>query len=627
MPAEEFARRLALSAGHHDTHYAFWIGAGCSISSGIPGAATLVSDRWLPQLQQVRGASGRDLDEWAGEMFPGYDSGNPAAMYGAVMEELFIQPEARQREVEALCDGRFPGFGYAVLAALLARQDGLFNVALTTNFDDLIADAMYVFTEARPLVIPDEALAGFIRPTRMRPLVVKVHGDHRLSPRNTQTETATLKKGISEGIGDLLHDRGVIFVGYGGNDRGISELLHALPSQALPLGVWWVSRSEPSGVLRDWLEERHAIWVESPGFDELMLLFQSEFEIPHPKETKFERLFGSYLSTYRELEKRVGRIPDSDPQASSLKDAAAKTEAAATDWSAVLFQANRIQDEEPDRAEQIYKQGIEDFPRAAILSTAFGQFLLEKGDFKQATAVSGRGLELDPGNEWLLQIYGHAAAASGDSAAASEAFLKRVELAPNDMVARADYGIWLVRNHLVDQAREELDQILEHQPSRGAEFALLAVLLDELGDHTQATIFHLRAIDAIPENANVHANYARCLLALGRPTEARELVREALALSSPIAVATQIESLFYELVICLFLKEEEEAKAALQQLKHRLLNGQRCPTWNFGSVTGFAAGSGMSEHRWIELLANVIEGNGDPSQLEGWPRWQTLQDR
>src|SRR4051812_45196568 len=164
MPAEEFARRLSNSAGQHDTHYAFWIGAGCSISSGIPGAATLVSDRWLPQLQQVRGATGRGVIEWAEESFPAYEPNNPAGLYGVVMEELFIQPEARQREVEALCDGRFPGFGYAVLAALLGRRDGLFNVALTTNFDDLIADAMYVFTEARPLVISDEALAGFIRP-------------------------------------------------------------------------------------------------------------------------------------------------------------------------------------------------------------------------------------------------------------------------------------------------------------------------------------------------------------------------------------------------------------------------------------------------------------------------------
>src|SRR5262249_48920896 len=162
------------------------------------------------------------------------------------------------------CEMRYPGFGYAVLGALLGRDDGLFNVALTTNFDDLIADAMYLFTEARPLVIPDESLAGFIRPTRTRPLVVKVHGDHRLSPHTPPAETARLKEGISDGIGNLLYDRGLIFVGYGGGDEGIADLLSGLPARALPHGVWWVSRKQPDGVLASWLRSRDAVWVESP---------------------------------------------------------------------------------------------------------------------------------------------------------------------------------------------------------------------------------------------------------------------------------------------------------------------------------------------------------------------------
>lgn len=626
MPAEEFVRRLNLSAGQYDTHYAFWIGAGCSISSGIPGAASLVSDRWLPQLQQVRGASELNAAQWAREAIPGHDPDDPGASYGTVMEELFIQPEARQREVEALCDGRFPGFGYAVLAALLARSDGLFNVALTTNFDDLIADAMYVFTEARPLVIPDEALAGFIRPTRMRPLVVKVHGDHRLSPRNTQTETATLKRGISEGIGDLLHDRGVIFVGYGGNDRGISELLHSLPAQALPLGVWWVSRTEPTGVLRDWLEARDAIWVVAPGFDELMLLFQSEFDIPHPKPTKFERLFESYLATFRDLEKRVGRIPDSDPQASSLKGATARAEAVATDWSAVLLQANRIEEEDPDQAEQIYLQGIEEFPRVVFLSQAFAQFLLERGDFTQAITVSENALEQDPENSSLLRIYGHAVAEAGDIDLALETFARRVELAPENLAARADYGIWLVLCGNTADAQKQLDLILEYQPSTSPEFALVAVLLDELEEHEEAAIFHRRAIDLIPENANAHANYARCLIALKRLSEAEQEVDLTLALISPIAVSTLLEALFYKFVMSLFKGEEDEANEILAQMRHHLEGGDRCPIWNFKPVIDFALDVHIPDADWIGPLAEVAGGTSELNTLRTWGRWQASSE-
>jgi protein O-mannosyl-transferase len=63
--------------------------------------------------------------------------------YGEVIDQLFFQPEERQREIEALCDGSFPAFGYAVLSGMMTLDGGRCNVALTTNFDDLIADALF----------------------------------------------------------------------------------------------------------------------------------------------------------------------------------------------------------------------------------------------------------------------------------------------------------------------------------------------------------------------------------------------------------------------------------------------------------------------------------------------------
>ncbi len=104
------------------------------------------------------------------EQVPGYDLENPAASYGKVMELLFHGNEERQREIEALCQGRFPAFGYGVLAKLMESDDDAFGAVLTTNSDDLVADAMYLFTGTTPLVIPCELLTGFIRAQRMRPM-------------------------------------------------------------------------------------------------------------------------------------------------------------------------------------------------------------------------------------------------------------------------------------------------------------------------------------------------------------------------------------------------------------------------------------------------------------------------
>ncbi|MBF8266338.1 MAG: TPR domain protein, partial [Dehalococcoidia bacterium] len=201
ITAEEFARRLKMMTEGPDKRFSIFLGAGCSVSSGIPAAGDLVKERWLPRLCAVCDPDCKDMDTWASARFKDYDPKNPAAVYGAVMEELFLSPDERQREIEDLCDGKFPGFGYAVLASLVAMQGGHLNVVLTTNFDDLMADALYLFSAARPLVIHHESLASYIRPTRTRPLIVKLHGDNRLSPQNTADETNTLQNARRLGDG------------------------------------------------------------------------------------------------------------------------------------------------------------------------------------------------------------------------------------------------------------------------------------------------------------------------------------------------------------------------------------------------------------------------------------------
>jgi len=243
IDVEEFARRLNKEASA-DKRFALFLGAGCSVSSGIPAAAALVKGRWLPRLRDYQAPHRSDLDVWAREVIDDYDAAKPSLAYGKLIDRLFITAEDRQREIEDLCDRRTPSFGYAVLAQLVALEDGPFNVVLTTNFDDLLSDALYLYTDARPLVIYHESLAAFIRPTRTRPLIVKLHGDHRLSPRNTVLETEVLEREIQRHTAMVLHDRGLIFMGYGGGDVGILKMLNDLPMEALPFGAYWVHPEE-----------------------------------------------------------------------------------------------------------------------------------------------------------------------------------------------------------------------------------------------------------------------------------------------------------------------------------------------------------------------------------------------
>jgi tetratricopeptide (TPR) repeat protein len=454
MRASEFVRRIRMHADEQDRHYVMWLGAGCSVSSGIPAAGALVQDQWLPALHRLKTGDDVGLDAWVEGAYPDYDPANAGASYGTVMNARFPLPEDRQRETERLCSKRNPGFGYAVLATLMSRDDGLLSTALTTNFDDMIADAMYVYGDRRPLVIEHDALAGFARPGRvLRPLVVKVHGDHRLNPMHTKSETAELTAGVAQGIRGLLQDRGVIFAGYSGNDVGVIDALRALPDAALPYGVWWVSRSEPTGVIRTWLDARDTTWVQAGSFDELMLLFHQEFELPHPTSEKFERMVSDYRETYESLTDSVRRLPDTDPDSAPLKQAADDADARATDWWGVELAIRPYKDTDPTRAVQMYRDGIERVESADLIGN-YANFLYEHDDIDDARVMYERALRVDPEHANNLTNYASLLLrVDGDLQEAARSCLRALDADPHFAPAWADLaGLQLERGKL-DLAR------------------------------------------------------------------------------------------------------------------------------------------------------------------------------
>jgi hypothetical protein len=230
MTSQTFVRRLRVLLSEDDCNLVWFLGAGCSISSGIPGAAGLVR-QWLPRLKAQEEGNDSNWEEWAKARFEQFDPDHAALLYGAVIDALFPLPRERQQEVERLTSGRNPSVGYALLAVLIAHEEygPRANVVLTTNFDDLMADSLYLLTSKKPLVVVHESLAPYARASRSRPLVVKLHGDARLSPRNTPGETEDLDEELRRRISSLVQGCGLVFCGYGGNDHSIERFISSAP--------------------------------------------------------------------------------------------------------------------------------------------------------------------------------------------------------------------------------------------------------------------------------------------------------------------------------------------------------------------------------------------------------------
>lgn len=605
---EEFVRRLRAEASG-DKRFALFLGAGCSVTSGIPAAGALVKDHWIPRLHGYHASDHENQDAWVKQVIPGYDSKNPAGSYGSLIDKLFLWPEERQREIEQLCEGRTPSFGYAVLAQLIAMPTAGFNVVLTTNFDDLVADALYLYTDARPLVIHHESLAAYIRPTRTRPLVVKLHGDHRLSPRNTALETESLAQEIQRHTAMVLHDRGIIFMGYGGCDHGILKMLNDLPREALPFGAYWIHPEEPQGQVREWLAHRQGVWVRSGWFDEVMLLVRNAFDLPHPSPDRFTKIFDEYQQKFKALSTAIQEKPSNEAGVQALKEAVTSAEAVLPDYWKAIFEARRLENQNPDRADEVYRQGIAEFPTAAPLIATYAVFLHEvRKDYDAAEAMYKRAFDIDPKYAVNLGNYALFLHQVRKDFEAAEAMYKRaLELDPKHANNLGNYALFLYQVRKDFEAAESMyKRALESDPKHTNNLRHYALFLYQIRkDYDTAEALFKRIIKTEPEGARGLGRYALFLNQVRKDYDAAEAMYKR-ALEADPERADNIGN------YANFLSDIRKDYDAAEAMYRRALNAEPRDSNTQANLARLLLAEGKAEgmatlHQAIELL------RGDPN--------------
>ncbi len=314
IEVHEFICRFKNLIINKKAKFSLFLGAGCSVSSGILTAGFLVDKIWLPKLKEIETGDQENLGEWLKTRFPSYNKNNAAQLCGEIIETLFPTPKERQTEIEDLVKDCDPGFGYAILAKLMEKYNVQCNIILTTNFDDMIADALYLYTYQKPIVIFHEALAGFLKIADTRPMIIKLHGDSKLSPLNTKDETDTLSNKIIPVIKNIFSETGLIFIGYGGNDSSINKILDEVSDDqgSFPWGIYWIGERIPENEMGEFLRKKNALWVKHKNFNELMLFIKEELELELPTKDRFDVLFNGLFSECENLTKMVYEKPNYD---------------------------------------------------------------------------------------------------------------------------------------------------------------------------------------------------------------------------------------------------------------------------------------------------------------------------
>ncbi len=300
-----------------DRRFAFILGAGASVQSGIPVAGRLVAN-WLQELHAREDHERRPLAQWATAerlRIRDFEYARAVEWYPQVFARRFeFRPDEGYAYLERILHGKDPSFGYSVLAQILAGTRH--RAIITTNFDNLVADSLAIYTNQLPFVCGHESLAAFVRPNPRRPLIVKIHRDLLLAPKNRSEELAALPEPLATVLRTLLAGFTPIVIGYGGNDGSLMNFLRDIPPGEIPGGIYWCYWARGGPPIDAALEvvERHpGAIVPIDGFDELMAMLGHRLNFPRMDQVIEQRArerVQRYRSSFEAFQQRLQSVPE-----------------------------------------------------------------------------------------------------------------------------------------------------------------------------------------------------------------------------------------------------------------------------------------------------------------------------
>lgn len=245
---QKIAERLR-GARDRDWPAHFLIGAGCSISAGIPGAVDLV--------KRIH----KDYPAHCAEL-----SSSNRNSYGACMALLSLNE--RRDLIKPYLENAKINWGTIALAQLLAEN--FVSRVLTANFDLVLENACGLLG-LQPAVY-DFGVAPANDPAMIvSPAIIHMHGQsYGLVLLNTDEETRRHREKLRPILTDTLRNAPLIVVGYSGSADGIYQTI--LDEFEGRERLYWTSfGEEPSTHIAPFLEKNHFQFIGGADFDRFMI--------------------------------------------------------------------------------------------------------------------------------------------------------------------------------------------------------------------------------------------------------------------------------------------------------------------------------------------------------------------
>ncbi len=299
LSVEKFIDTYRMGCRNHE-RFCFILGSGASVDSGIPMGGTL-EYYWMKCMmgegtdidgtEPMNAADIRELAEnlwqekrltykfkeiekaWEKMKAEGRKTLSSAYYFDLYTLRFYPHYKNGYRYLESLMEKKEPSFGYHPLTRLLTDGQGN-NLVITTNFDSLLEDALFLYTDKKPMIINHELLANYIGDYSIqRPIIAKIHRGLFFDPLNDPEGTTGLKGEWEENLKAIFRMYTPVVIGYGGGDHSLMDFLKD-DKNRLPNGIYWCYMEKyglPDENILDLLRKKGGFLVRTDGFDHVML--------------------------------------------------------------------------------------------------------------------------------------------------------------------------------------------------------------------------------------------------------------------------------------------------------------------------------------------------------------------
>jgi tetratricopeptide (TPR) repeat protein len=577
------------------------------------------------------------LEAWATAEnlgIPGFDLDRVATFYPKIYERRFgDDPDSGYAYLEDVMKDAEPNIGYSVLAQVLEKTRH--KVVITTNFDNLVADALAIYTSTFPLVCGHESLTGFVKPRLRRPLVAKIHRDLLLAPKSDVKGISKLDERWDRVLRRLLKEYTLVVLGYGGNDGGLMGFLETLSLGDMGGGIYWCYRLEdgqPDERIGSLVAKHRGKRIPIVGFDEFMLQLGERLRytlLDEVIESKARERVKRYREQFKGFQKNLARaaeVPDKAQEVKQVREAVATTVGREKSWWAWGLKAEAEKD--PDKRQQIYAQGVKQFPESPELIGDFALFMHEvRKDYDEAVKLYRQALELDPENATNT---GNFAAfmeeLREDYDEAEKLYRRALELDPEDASNTANFAAFM------EEARKDYSEAerlyrraLELDPEDAENTGNFAMFMHEIrNDYDEAEKLFRRALELDPNNAENTGSFAEFLITSDRFDEAGRMLLRAWDLNN--ARLTTVAAAIAFLWSLRAQLEKSDDTPGLARLKFLFEKGFEWESWSFDVVLSAASSRlGRGEIAFYRLLADAIQDHAKVGELDRFERWKEIK--